>query len=88
MLSRPNDSVSGALEVRPAFFIRAKAGDSFRLSRIHTEMISRKNDSRNGSRHQPLLANASSPTQVRVPRITSSAMKRPTVAVVWIQDVK
>ena len=35
---------------------------------------------------QPQSAKASSPMQVRVPRITSSDRNRPSVAVVWIHD--
>ena len=82
----PNDSVSGAFEVLPSSFIFLKAGDSFIDRRIHTRMASRKIDTRNGTR-QPQSANAASPIQVRVPRITISDRNRPSVAVVWIHDV-
>src|SRR3954463_13812662 len=82
----PKDSDSGALEVRPSSFIFLKAGDSFMLRRIHTLTASRKIETRNGTR-QPQSAKASSPIQVRVPRITSSDRNRPIVAVVWIHEV-
>ena len=36
----PKDSVSGAFEVLPSDFMRAKAGDSDSLRRIHTETAS------------------------------------------------
>jgi len=82
----PKDSDRGALEVLPSDFIFAKAGDSFMLSRIHTEMPSSTIDTRNGIL-QPQSANAASPIAVRVPRITISDRNRPSVAVVWIQAV-
>ncbi|MNG20075.1 hypothetical protein D3C84_1042990 [compost metagenome] len=83
---RPNASVSGALEVLPSDFIFMKAGLSFRVRRIHTEMPSSTMDSRKGMR-QPQAANSSSPSQVRVPRMISSERNRPSVAVVWIHEV-
>jgi hypothetical protein len=49
-------------------------------------MPSRTIDTRNGIR-QPQSAKAASPIAVRVPRITISDRNRPSVAVVWIQDV-
>ena len=59
----PNDSVSGAFEVLPSSFIFLKAGDSFRLSRIHTETPSRRIETRNGMR-QPQSVKAASPRHV------------------------
>src|SRR4051812_37949898 len=82
-----NDSVSGAFDVLPSAFILAKAGDSCIDIRIHTDTPSSSTDTRNGTR-QPHAANSSSPTAVRVPRMTISDMNRPSVAVVWIHDVK
>ena len=82
----PNDSVSGAFEVLPSAFIFLKAGDSFIDRRIHTLTASRAIETRNGTR-QPQSAKASSPIQVRVPRITSSDRNSPSVAVVWIHEV-
>src|SRR5450755_3878304 len=82
-----NDSVSGAFEILPSSFIFLNAGDSFIDRRIQTLTASRKTDTRKGMR-QPQSANAASPIQVRVPRMTSSERKRPSVAVVWIHDVK
>jgi hypothetical protein len=82
-----NASVSGAFDCLPSAFIFAKAGDSAIDMRIHTEMPSSSTETRNGTR-QPQAAKASSPIAVRTPRITSSDRNRPSVAVVWIQDVK
>jgi hypothetical protein len=76
----------GALEVLPSAFIFWKAGDSDSDSRIHTEMPSSKMDTRNGTR-QPQSWKTSSPKEVRTPRITSRLRNRPSVAVVWIQEV-
>ena len=36
---------------------------------------------------QPQSLNAASPIAVRMPRMISSAMNRPSVAVVWIHEV-
>src|SRR3978361_2322092 len=83
----PKASLSGAFEVLPSAFILAKAGDSFIDRRIHTEMPSSSTDTRKGTR-QPQAENASSPVAKRVPRITSSDRKKPSVAVVWIHAVK
>ena len=80
-------SVSGALEVLPSSFIRLKAGVSFRLSRIHTETTSRKNDSRKGIR-QPQSLKTALPRTSWQPRMTINERKRPSVAVVWIQAVQ
>ena len=74
------------MEVLPSAFIFWKAGDSFIDRRIQTEMPSNRIDTMNGMR-QPQSTNASSPVMVRVPRITISDRNRPSVAVVWIQDV-
>jgi hypothetical protein len=74
------------LEVLPSSFIFLNAGLSLRVRRIHTEMPSSTMESRKGMR-QPQAAKASSPSQVRVPRITSSDRNRPSVAVVWIHEV-
>ncbi len=80
-------SDSGRFEVLPSAFILANAGDSFIDIRIQTEMPSSRTESRKGMR-QPQARNSSSPTAVRVPRMTSSDRNRPMVAVVWIQAVK
>ncbi|MNS73252.1 hypothetical protein D3C72_1066870 [compost metagenome] len=61
--------------------MRWKAGDSDKVMRIHTDTPSRTIDTRNGMR-QPQSLKAGSPIAVRVPRITSSDMNRPSVAVV------
>lgn len=82
----PKDSVNGALETLPSAFIFWKAGDSDSVMRIQTEMASSRMDTRKGMR-QPQSANASSPSMVRTPRITSSDRNRPSVAVVWIHEV-
>ena len=82
----PKDSDSGALEVLPSAFIFWKAGDSDSDRRIHTDTASSRMDTRNGMR-QPQSLKAGSPMMVRVPRITSSDRNRPSVAVVWIQEV-
>ncbi|MCY1549974.1 hypothetical protein D9M68_861860 [compost metagenome] len=82
----PKDSVIGALEPLPSSFMRLKVGDSLSCRRIHTEMPSRTTEIRNGMR-QPQALKSSSPMNVRMPRMTSSDRNRPSVAVVWIQDV-
>jgi hypothetical protein len=82
----PNASLSGRFEVAPSSFIFVKTGDSFRLNRIQIETASRMPDSRNGMR-QPQSPNDASPIQVRMARISKSAMNRPSVAVVWIHEV-
>jgi len=82
----PKLSASGALEVLPSDFIFWKAGDSFIDSRIHTLMPSSRIETRKGMR-QPQSAKAASPMAVRVPRITIRLRNRPSVAVVWIQEV-
>jgi hypothetical protein len=79
-------SVSGAFEVLPSSFMRLNAGVSFRLSRIHTETMSSRNDSRNGTR-QPQSLNAASPRNSLQARMTISERNRPSVAVVWIHEV-
>jgi MFS family permease len=53
---------------------------------IQTEMPSSTTETRNGMR-QPHLANSGSPSAVRVNRITSSDRNRPSVAVVWMNEV-
>ena len=82
----PNASLSGRFEVVPSSFILVNTGDSLRLNRIQIETASRMPDSRNGMR-QPQSPNAASPIQVRIRRISSNAMNRPSVAVVWIHEV-
>ncbi len=77
---------SGALEPLPSSFMRRKVGDLFSDRRIQTEMPSRMKDSRNGMR-QPQAANSSLLMMFWTIRITTSDRKRPSVAVVWIQDV-
>jgi hypothetical protein len=74
-------SLSGRFEVLPSSFIFLKIGDSFRLSRIQIETASRIPERRNGIR-QPQLPNDSSPIQLRMPRMSSNARNRPSVAVV------
>ncbi|MNW16862.1 hypothetical protein D3C71_2158660 [compost metagenome] len=66
--------------------MRRNAGDSLSDSRIHTDTTSSTMDTKNGMR-QPQSANASSPSSVRVPRITSNDIISPSVAVVCIQAV-
>ena len=82
----PKASVSGRFELRPSSFMRRKTGDSASFSRIQIETASRIAESRNGIRQpsviEPLPAKAGSPMLVRMPSTTSSAMNRPTVAVV------
>jgi len=78
---RPNDSRTGACDVRPCDLMRTNAGDSASDSRTHTDTTSSTMDSRNGTR-PPQSANAISPSAHRVPRVTSNAMHRPSVAVV------
>ena len=79
-------SVIGAFDCLPSAFICTKAGDSCSCMRIHTDTPSRMIDTRNGIR-QPQASNASVPTAVRTPRMTSSDSSRPMVAVVWMKLV-
>ncbi|EKD97207.1 MAG: hypothetical protein ACD_23C01016G0003 [uncultured bacterium] len=74
------------MDVLPSAFIFWKAGDSDSDRRIHTEMPSSRMDTRNGMR-QPQSWNTASPKLRRTPRITSRLRNRPSVAVVWIQEV-
>ncbi|MNH41500.1 hypothetical protein D3C79_1030130 [compost metagenome] len=62
-------------------------GDSLSCMRMYTEIASSRIDSRNGMR-QPQASNASVPNAVRQARITSNDRNRPSVAVVWIHEVK
>jgi hypothetical protein len=71
----------------PSAFIFAKAGDSFIDMRIHTEMASSSTETRKGIR-QPQASNSFVSIAARTPVITSSDRNSPSVAVVWIQDVK
>ena len=73
--------MSGRFDCLPSSTIRLNSGDSLSLSRIQRETASRIADSKKGSR-QPQSPNASSPMLVRMPRISRSARKRPSVAVV------
>ena len=82
----PKASDSGRFEALPSSFMRWNSGDSCSLSRIQIETASRMAESRNGMR-QPQAAKVGSPCVVRTPSTSSSAMNRPTVAVVWIHDV-
>ena len=86
LLQLAKASVSGAFELLPSSFIFWKIGNSLRRSRIQTEIPSRKIDTRNGTRH-PQAAKSASPMVVRVNRITSSDRNRPSVAVVWMNEV-
>ena len=70
----------------PSSFIRWKAGLSFSISRIQTEMPSSTIETRNGMR-QPQAAKSSGDIETRQPRMTRSDRKRPSVAVVWIHEV-
>ncbi|MOA67445.1 hypothetical protein D3C78_1946300 [compost metagenome] len=54
---------------------------------MYTEIASSRIDSRNGMR-QPQASKASVPKAVRQARITSNDRNRPSVAVVWIHEVK
>ena len=83
---RPNASRSGAVQTSPSSLSFAKAGLSDSLKRSQTEMISSTTETRNGMR-QPHSRKASSPTDLRVPRMTSSPAIRPSEAVIWIQPV-
>ena len=83
VLPWPNDSVSGAFEVLPSFFIFWKAGDSFTSAGSTPRWRAARSRPGTGCaspRRRRLLAD-----QVREPRITSSDRNRPSVAVVWIQ---
>ena len=82
----PKASDSGALEPLPSSFIRWNAGDSFRDSRIQTEIPSSMKESRNGMRH-PQAAKSSLLMTFWMIRMTTSDRNRPSVAVVWIHDV-
>jgi hypothetical protein len=64
-----------------------KIGDSFIRSRMYNEVATSTIDSRNGIR-QPQSANASAPRSCCTPRITSSDMNSPSVAVIWMKLVK
>ena len=86
LLQLAKASVSGAFELLPSSFIFWNTGDSFRRSRIQTEIASRTTETRNGIR-QPQAANSGSPSAVRVNRITISDRNRPSVAVVWMNEV-
>ena len=79
-------SVIGAFDCVPSSFICWNSGDSCSCMRIHTDTPSRMIDSRNGMR-QPHASNASTPTDSRTTRITSSDRNRPIVAVVWMKLV-
>ena len=79
-------SRNGALERLPSSFSAVKAGLSASLVRSQIEIASSTADSRNGTR-QPQAANASSPSRVRVRRITPSAAISPKAAEDWIQLV-
>ena len=70
----------------PSAFIFWKAGDSLSCRRIQIEKPRRMIESRNGMR-QPQAAKSSGVMLRRSVRITISERKRPTVAVVWIQEV-
>src|SRR4051812_17295085 len=83
----PKDSRNGALVTSPSSRSLAKAGLSASLARIHTEIASRTTDIRKGTR-QPQLANASSPTEVRVATMINSAARSPNDADAWIHPVE
>ena len=82
----PKASVSGAFEPVPSSFILVNAGDSASCSRIQIETPRSRIETRNGTR-QPQSAKASGVMVRRSARMTSSDRNRPTVAVVWIQEV-
>src|ERR1700736_4735651 len=86
LLQLAKASVSGALELLPSSFIFLNNGDSFSRKRIQTETASKATDTRNGIR-QPQAATSGSPRAERVNRITSSDRNRPSVAVVWMNEV-
>src|ERR1700730_5979669 len=86
LLQLAKASVSGAFELLPSSFIFWNTGDSFNRSRIQTETANSATDTRNGTR-QPQAAKSASPIAVRVNRITSSDRNRPSVAVVWMNEV-
>src|SRR5260370_17905998 len=86
LLQLAKASVNGAFEVLPSSFIFWNTGDSFRRRRIQTETPSKTTETRNGMR-QPQAANSGSPSAERVNRITSSDRNRPSVAVVWMNEV-
>ena len=87
LLQLAKASVSGAFELLPSSFIFWKTGDSLRRSRIQTETAEQHD--RHQERNAPApggevgLADA----RVRVNRITSSDRNRPSVAVVWMNEV-
>ena len=86
LLQLAKASVNGAFELLPSSFIFWNMGISSSRSRIQTEMPSSSTETRNGMR-QPQAANSGSPSAERVNRITSSERKRPSVAVVWMNEV-
>src|SRR6195952_223624 len=61
LLQLAKASVRGALELLPSSFIFWNTGDSFKRSRIQTEMASSTTDTRNGMR-QPQAAKSASPS--------------------------
>ena len=86
LLQLAKASVSGAFELLPSSFIFWNTGNSLSRNRIQTEMPSSSTETRNGMR-QPHFANSGSPSAVRVNRITSNDRNRPSVAVVWMNEV-
>src|SRR6266852_6131920 len=86
LLQLAKASVSGAFEPLPSSFIVWNTGDSLRRSRLQNEIANRATDTRHGIR-QAQAAKSASPMAVRVNRITSSDRNRPSVAVVWMNEV-
>src|ERR1700721_4003528 len=86
LLQVANASVNGAFEDLPSSFICWNIGDSFKRSRIQTDTPNRMTETKKGMR-QPQTAKSASPIAVRVNRITSNDRNRPSVAVVWMNEV-
>ena len=78
--------MNGLLEVSPASFIALNTGLSESLKRIHSEMISRMIESRNGTR-QPHAANSSSGMMNRQASTTTIDSTNPPTTLAWMKLV-
>src|SRR5829696_2540245 len=81
-------SFNGLTDVLPSVLSFENIGDSFIFNRIYTETPTRNIDIQNGYRHPPHSAlNCSSVMLSFTSMITPRATNKPSVAVVWIQEV-
>ena len=82
----PKLSRIGVREDLPEFLSSRKAGDSCSLRRIKYENTTSTIETRNG-RRQPQAAKRCSPSWSRQKRTTPRDTNRPSVAVVWMNEV-